>query len=126
MCLPVACASQFLVGRLQPTLAFTTLSLFNILRFPLVVLPKALRALSEGLASMERIEAFLLSEEEEIDDTQARQALPHAGVHIVSGPDPLWAVGVCCAMRMYAHIALAATDLPMDVAGSDYVMLDSA
>lgn len=37
---------EFLVGPLDPELAFTTLSLFNILRFPLVVLPKAIRATS--------------------------------------------------------------------------------
>jgi hypothetical protein len=53
-------AYELLVGRLVATLAFTTLSLFNILRFPLVVLPKALRSLSEALASIAREEVFLL------------------------------------------------------------------
>jgi ATP-binding cassette, subfamily C (CFTR/MRP), member 1 len=51
---------QMAVGNLSATLAFTTLSLFNILRFPLVVLPKALRAASDAYASMERVEAFLI------------------------------------------------------------------
>ncbi len=37
---------EFTETRLVSTVAFTTLSLFNILRFPLVVLPKALRAVS--------------------------------------------------------------------------------
>lgn len=37
---------EFTVERLVASVAFTTLSLFNILRFPLVVLPKALRAVS--------------------------------------------------------------------------------
>ena len=37
---------EFQEARLVSTVAFTTLSLFNILRFPLVVLPKALRAVS--------------------------------------------------------------------------------
>eukprot|EP00775_Hariotina_reticulata_P004687 gene4687-4939_t len=55
-------AYEMMVGRLVATLAFTTLSLFNILRFPLVVLPKALRALSEALASIARIESFMLRE----------------------------------------------------------------
>lgn len=41
-------AYEMMVGRLDATLAFTTLSLFNILRFPLVVLPKALRGVSGG------------------------------------------------------------------------------
>jgi ATP-binding cassette, subfamily C (CFTR/MRP), member 1 len=58
-CVIFACY-QMLVGRLPATLAFTTLSLFNILRFPLVVLPKALRAASDAYASMERVEAFLI------------------------------------------------------------------
>ena len=37
---------EFEQARISSTLAFTTLSLFNILRFPLVVLPKALRSFS--------------------------------------------------------------------------------
>jgi hypothetical protein len=39
---------EFNKARLVSSVAFTTLSLFNILRFPLVVLPKALRAASGG------------------------------------------------------------------------------
>lgn len=52
---------QLASGNLTATLAFTTLSLFNILRFPLVVLPKALRAASDAWASLERVEAFLIN-----------------------------------------------------------------
>ncbi len=40
---------EFQKARLVSGVAFTTLSLFNILRFPLVVLPKALRAVSGEL-----------------------------------------------------------------------------
>jgi hypothetical protein len=36
------------VGPLTPAMAFVVLSLFNTLRFPLVVLPKALRGVSGG------------------------------------------------------------------------------
>lgn len=49
---PPLCASvifatyEFYGDRLNSTIAFTTLTLFNIMRFPLVVLPKALRAAS--------------------------------------------------------------------------------
>lgn len=46
---------EYEVERLSSSLAFVTLTLFNVLRFPLIVLPKALRALSGGpqwLASM--------------------------------------------------------------------------
>ena len=47
LCASVIFASyEFAEGRLRATIAFTTLTLFNILRFPLVVLPKALRAAS--------------------------------------------------------------------------------
>ncbi|KAG1659736.1 hypothetical protein FOA52_006006 [Chlamydomonas sp. UWO 241] len=45
--------------RLTSTLTFPILSLFNILRVPLVVLPKAMRALSDALAAIEKIEIFL-------------------------------------------------------------------
>jgi ATP-binding cassette, subfamily C (CFTR/MRP), member 1 len=63
-------------------MAFTTLSLFNILRFPLVVLPKALRALSEGLAAMARLETFLMFEEADVEDIRKKNPLPTAGVSI--------------------------------------------
>ena len=39
--------------------SFVLLSLFNILRFPLVVLPKALRCASESIASARKIEVFM-------------------------------------------------------------------
>ncbi|GIM04285.1 hypothetical protein Vretimale_8860, partial [Volvox reticuliferus] len=53
---------EFNKDRLVSSVAFTTLSLFNILRFPLVVLPKALRAVSEAHASLQRLEAYLLED----------------------------------------------------------------
>lgn len=73
---------EVMVGRLSATLAFTTLSLFNILRFPLVVLPKAMRALSEALASVQRVEAFLL--EDVPTDAEGVKKSTAAGVKIVS------------------------------------------
>eukprot|EP01119_Soliformovum_irregulare_P000193 TRINITY_DN1013_c0_g1_i2.p1 TRINITY_DN1013_c0_g1~~TRINITY_DN1013_c0_g1_i2.p1 ORF type:complete len:1143 (+),score=404.47 TRINITY_DN1013_c0_g1_i2:123-3551(+) len=45
--------------RLNPSLGFTTLSLFNTLRFPLILLPRALRAFGEAMAAVKRLEAFL-------------------------------------------------------------------
>jgi ABC-type multidrug transport system fused ATPase/permease subunit len=51
------------VGKLSASIAFTTLSLFNTLRFPLVVLPKALRGFTEFLAALSRLQAFLLQPE---------------------------------------------------------------
>ena len=73
---------EMLAGRLAATLAFTTLSLFNILRFPLVVLPKALRSLSEALASIARVEEFLLTEVP--TDMEGITKASRAGINIVS------------------------------------------
>jgi hypothetical protein len=75
-------AYEMLVGRLAATLAFTTLSLFNILRFPLVVLPKALRALSEAMASIERVQVFLL--EHVASDMEGIAKASRPGISIVS------------------------------------------
>jgi ATP-binding cassette subfamily C (CFTR/MRP) protein 1 len=51
------------VGKLTPTVAFTTLSLFNTLRFPIVVFPRSLRGFAEFIAALRRLQAFLLKEE---------------------------------------------------------------
>jgi len=51
------------VDRLRPEFAFVVLSLFNTLRFPLVVLPKALRGSSEAVAAVRRLNQFLLQAE---------------------------------------------------------------
>jgi ATP-binding cassette subfamily C (CFTR/MRP) protein 1 len=56
-------------------LAFTTLSLFNMLRLPLVKLPKALRDLTDALIALERIEGFLA--EPELSD---KGVVHHEGV----------------------------------------------
>lgn len=47
---------------ITPQTAFTMLSLFNVLRFPLVVLPKALRCVSEAMNSVDKLERFLAIE----------------------------------------------------------------
>jgi len=78
-------AYEFMVGKLTSDLAFTTLSLFNILRFPLVVLPKAIRSASEGYASLKRIEEFLLlpMDHKEVKHSSTAEG---KGVFIVSHP----------------------------------------
>jgi hypothetical protein len=83
---------EMMVGRLAATLAFTTLSLFNILRFPLVVLPKAMRALSEALASINRVEEFMLREVP--TDAVGVSKSTSAGVKIVSAPG--WLAAADC------------------------------
>jgi ABC-type multidrug transport system fused ATPase/permease subunit len=50
-------------NKLDSTLAFTTLSLFNTLRFPLVVLPRAIKNMAEAIAALRRIQTFLMSPE---------------------------------------------------------------
>ncbi len=64
--------------KLSATLTFPILSLFNILRFPLIVLPKAMRAASEMLTSLDRIEAFL-----KMDVPERREMNGAAGVRMV-------------------------------------------
>jgi hypothetical protein len=51
---------EFANKRLVADIAFPALSLFNIMRFPLVVLPKAIRTMSEMLSSLEKLQEYLL------------------------------------------------------------------
>jgi hypothetical protein len=94
-------AYEMVIGKLSATLAFTTLSLFNILRFPLVVLPKAMRALSEALASIERVEGFLL--EHVPTDAEGIQKSNSVGVSIVSALLERGAEGQCYWGWRWAH-----------------------
>lgn len=57
---------QTLEGDLDATIAFTTLSIFNTLRLPLVQLPKALRALAEAASAAQRVQAYLLAPEGDV------------------------------------------------------------
>ncbi|KAF5825528.1 hypothetical protein DUNSADRAFT_8977, partial [Dunaliella salina] len=61
----VFAVSTFTGNPLDATLSFTIMSLFNTMRFPLVMLPKSLRGVSEALASMQRMEEYLLLDEEQ-------------------------------------------------------------
>lgn len=49
--------------RLDGITAFTTLSLFNTLRLPLVVLPKCLRSVTEAIHALARLQTYLLAPE---------------------------------------------------------------
>ncbi|GLI68304.1 hypothetical protein VaNZ11_012665 [Volvox africanus] len=73
---------EFQKARLVSSVAFTTLSLFNILRFPLVVLPKALRAVSEAHASLQRLEAYLLEDVQQGTAAVKSTKSSVPGVHI--------------------------------------------
>ena len=76
--LAIFSAYEMNVQKLSSTLTFPILSLFNILRFPLVVLPKAMRAASDMLASLDRIESFLKME---VPERQQMSMTP--GVYMV-------------------------------------------
>ena len=57
-------ATYALLGNeLGPTKVFTSLALFNQLRFPLIFYPMLLNTLAEGKVSLRRITRFLLSDE---------------------------------------------------------------
>jgi ATP-binding cassette, subfamily C (CFTR/MRP), member 1 len=71
---------QYGQGRINARMSFVLLSLCNILRFPLVVLPKAMRAFNEALTAIERIENFLLANSISKDE-ETRNANP--GVSMV-------------------------------------------
>ena len=53
-------------NNLTPETAFVSLSLFNIVRFPLMMLPQVITSLIQANVSMTRIRQFLLRDE--IDD----------------------------------------------------------
>jgi hypothetical protein len=105
-----ACYEIF-VGRLPATLAFTSLSLFNVMRFPLVVLPKALRALSEAIASIQRIEEFLV-----LDVEYKTRAVGTPGVNIVG----LWHLarhhGIWC-LRMSIVVTWVCSSISFSIHG---------
>lgn len=56
-------AYTLLGGILTPAKAFTSLALFNILRFPMAVLPSVISNLVEALVSIDRVLKFLKSPE---------------------------------------------------------------
>mmetsp|Transcript_35993 Transcript_35993/g.59943 ORF Transcript_35993/g.59943 Transcript_35993/m.59943 type:complete len:1348 (+) Transcript_35993:160-4203(+) len=64
-------------ANLTASISFPTLSLFNTLRFPLVVLPKALKNYAESTAALERIQSFLFLPEMTPPPTQDKP-----GVHV--------------------------------------------
>jgi ATP-binding cassette subfamily C (CFTR/MRP) protein 1 len=78
----------FTVGPLTPALAFTTLSLFNTLRFPLVVLPRAIRSFAESMAALKRLQEFLLRPEIEPVEENKRTGIKfaHAAVGYENEP----------------------------------------
>lgn len=59
MSLATFAAYSFLYGDLTPATAFTALSLFNVLRFPLTMFPNTITNSVEANVSVTRLERFL-------------------------------------------------------------------
>lgn len=55
-------------NNLDPSTAFVSLTLFNIIRFPLMILPMVITSMIQANVSMTRIRRFLLKDE--VDETQ--------------------------------------------------------
>lgn len=55
-------------NNLDPSTAFVSLTLFNIIRFPLMILPQVITSLIQSNVSMTRIRKFLLKDE--LDESQ--------------------------------------------------------
>ena len=60
--------------------AFVALSLFNILRFPLAMLPMLISNLAKAHASMERLRSFLKGEELDPDVVEWTSQFPVLGI----------------------------------------------
>lgn len=50
-------------GELMPATAFTAVSLFNVLRFPLTMFPNTITSAVEANVSVKRLEKFLVASE---------------------------------------------------------------
>lgn len=79
---------------IKPQTAFTMLSLFNVLRFPLVVLPKALRCVSEALNATKNLERFLAEKAAPRHDTTGKPGVSFSKV-VWLGGSGAGSPGVC-------------------------------
>ncbi|MDN5249801.1 MAG: ABC transporter transmembrane domain-containing protein, partial [Alphaproteobacteria bacterium] len=57
---------------MTPAITFTSLALFNMLRFPLIVLPNVIMSVAEALVTISRIQEFLLLPESQNRPIMAR------------------------------------------------------
>ena len=78
---------------LTPTKVFTSLGLFNQLRFPLIFFPMLLNTLAEGKVSLRRLTTFLLADEvqnyvrneDTLEEIEAKPLLRREALRIVNG-----------------------------------------
>lgn len=80
MCLQVSLATFAtftLTGHdLTPSKAFVALSLFNILRFPLSMLPMLVSFMVETFVSVQRVTKFLMQDELDVDAVERKERPP--------------------------------------------------
>lgn len=78
---------------LLPNVVFTSLSLFNLLRLPLTIVPMLIGTLVQLIVSVERFSAFFLSEEREeyvVPPVSEEDAADERGVPILSVKDGMF------------------------------------
>lgn len=85
---------------LEPAQAFAVLSMFNIARFPLNVLPLSVRLIAESLVGMRRIGQFLCLEELEEDKSTKREAAAKPGEPTVSVEGAVFSWGLGKPLRV--------------------------
>ncbi|KAH6558767.1 hypothetical protein KP509_1Z046600 [Ceratopteris richardii] len=71
-------------GDLTPAKAFTSLSLFAVLRFPLFMLPSLITQIANVKVSLQRLQAFLLAEERVLELNPPPSEF-HPAIHIQNG-----------------------------------------
>ncbi len=86
---------------LQPSVAFTIVALFNVARFPLGVLPQAVKTVAEGRVASRRLQDFLALPEAAADDAPIELGGGEAGAASgrLTGSSELPGAGVAVAAR---------------------------
>eukprot|EP00741_Cyanophora_paradoxa_P003785 tig00000718_g3679.t1 len=67
-------------NKLTAAAAFTTLQLFNLLRFPLMMLPNIVNGLAQSKVAINRMSEFLLKDEVDLDYIEAIPRVPESGL----------------------------------------------
>ncbi len=93
---------------LTPHLVFPALTLFNMLTFPLAVLPLVIAAVVEATVAVTRLTTFLTAEEVQPDAVIRHEALTRAGAETVRIRDASFTWNKADARRTLSHISFSA------------------
>ncbi|KAI9887687.1 MAG: hypothetical protein M1823_000551 [Watsoniomyces obsoletus] len=93
---------------LTPDLVFPALTLFNLLAFPLGVLPLVITAIVEATVAVTRLTTFLTAEEVQSDAVIRREALTRPGAETVRIRDASFSWNKADARRTLSHITYSA------------------